>query len=674
MIHNKNVPGKFWAEAMRTATYVSNRLPQQGMGYESPFERLFKIKPNVIHSRVFGCVCYVFIPGHLRHKLEKKAVRCIFFGYDNEKKGWRCCEPSTGKCYVSRNVNFDENSSWWSSNQEILPDTDDMKKELSERVTLAFDEADPVTENPEVHVDNAERTTPRENPWQTGTSSSQASGINDPGPSTSEQPSVRQSDRVRRPNPKYANVATVMDPEEEPNSVRQAMCESKWKHAMEEELSALIKNQTWELVPKPTDVKPISCKWVFKIKRKADGTVERYKARLVARGFSQQYGIDYEDTFSPVAKLISIRVILAIATSKQWDLWQMDVSNAFLYGDLDRVIYMDQPDGFISQEFPNHVCKLRKALYGLKQSLKAWFGKIGEFLEINGFVPTQADTSLFVRTEGDRMAVVLVYVDDLIIIGDLVHEIAQLKDNLCTRFLMKDLGVLKHFLGLELNYESDGILLHQRKYVFDLLVKFGMESCKPTRVPMESNLALRADEGKELEDVTMYRKIVGSLIYLTLTRPDISYAVGVLSRFVQSPRKPHLDAVRLVLRKRQPTVSLSTTEAEYRAATMAAQECVWLVQLLKELNQKLDDKVTIFGDNISSILLAENPTFHARTKHIEVHYHFIREKVLNGEIDFKYVNTLEQVADMFTKSLPREKLMKFCEAMGMIEANVEREY
>ncbi|KAK9064178.1 hypothetical protein SSX86_015558 [Deinandra increscens subsp. villosa] len=245
---------------------------------------------------------------------------------------------------------------------------------------------------------------------------------------------------------------------------------------------------------------------------------------------------------------------------------------------------------------------------------------------------------------------------------------------------------------------------------------------------MEVNLQLQQDKGKELEDATMYRQLIGSLIYLTLTRPDITFAVSVLSRFMQKPLKPHLDAIRRVLRyvkstptygikfkretsleligycdadyardistrrsttgyvfilgsgavswcsKRQPTVSLSTTEAEYRAAAMAAQECVWLTQLLKELNQEVKAKVTMFGDNLSSILLAENPTFHARTKHIEVHYHFIREKVLRGEIDFKYINTLEQMADMFTKSLSKEKIIKFCEDMGMVEANIEREY
>ncbi|KAK9063785.1 hypothetical protein SSX86_017657 [Deinandra increscens subsp. villosa] len=295
---------------------------------------------------------------------------------------------------------------------------------------------------------------------------------------------------------------------------------------------------------------------------------------------------------------------------------------------------------------------------------------------------------------------------------------------------MKDLGKLSHFLGLELKYEKEALILHQQKYSVDLLVRFGMLDCKPINTPMDTTVKLSIDRGKELEDPTMYRQIVGSLIYLTLTRPDIAFEVGVLSRYMQKPRKPHLDAIRRVLRyvkatlgfgvrfnrgeklelkgfcdadyagdldtrrsttgyvfmlgqaavtwcsKRQPTVSLSTTEAEYRAAAMAAQEIVWLKLVLGELKQQADMKVTLYCDNLSSIQLAENPMFHARSKHIEVHYHFIREKVLGGEIDLKYIDTDHQVADMFTKSLPSVKIQGFCEAMNMSRkgVNIEEEY
>ncbi|KAK6142115.1 hypothetical protein DH2020_006983 [Rehmannia glutinosa] len=372
---------------------------------------------------------------------------------------------------------------------------------------------------------------------------------------------------------------------------------------MDEEIAALERNQTWELVPKSTDVKPISCKWVYKLKRHSDGSIERHKARLVARGFSQQYGLDYDETFSPVAKLTTVRVLLALAAS----------------------------------------------------------------------------------------------------------------------FQMKELGQLKHFLGLEIDRTQEGIFLCQQKYSKDLLKKFGMIGCKPISTPMEPNSKMCAHEGKDLEDTTMYRQLVGSLIYLTLTRPDISFSVGVMSRYMQNPKKTHLEAVRRILRymkstldygilykrggdckvigycdadyggdhdtrrsttgyvfmlgsgaiswcsKRQPTVSLSTTEAEYRAATMAAQESTWLVQLLEDLHQPIDYAIPLYCDNLSAIRLAENPIFHARTKHMEVHYHYIREKVLQEEIILEHVKTDDQIADLFTKALSGKKFGMFCQQLGLVE-------
>lgn len=544
MMHDKNIPGRFWAEAMQTAAYVINRIPQQGLKYVSPYERLWNKKPNVSYFHVFGCVFYVFVPNHLRSKMEKKDVRCIFIGYDKERKGWRCCEPEIGRCYVSRNVVFDERSSWWSVNHETLPDTNVLKGELeSSNINLILGDVQTVV------VDDEPPTT-RQQPWQSGVFQS-----TNADEQATEPSSLHRSTRLNRPNPKYANAAIVEDETVEPENFEQASVMEGWILAMNQEYDALMRNQTWELTPKPSDVKPISCKWVYKVKRKADGSVERLKARLVARGFSQEYGLDYEDTFSPVAKLTTMRVILALTSSKKWNLWQMDVSNAFLYGELDRVIYMDQPLGFVSGTNPNHVCKLKKALYGLKQSPRAWFGKIAEFLEYNGFVITSADASLFVKRKNSKMAVVLVYVDDLIITGDHTEMISQLKENLCIRFHMKGLGKLSHFLGLELSYESTGIVLHQKKYSFDLLKKFGMLNCKPTVTPIDTNVKLSLDVGRELEDPTMYRKIVGSLIYLTLTRPDLALTVGVLSRFMQKPRKPHLEAARRVLRYIKYTMS-----------------------------------------------------------------------------------------------------------------------
>ncbi|XP_057540751.1 uncharacterized mitochondrial protein AtMg00810-like [Amaranthus tricolor] len=345
--------------------------------------------------------------------------------------------------------------------------------------------------------------------------------------------------------------------------------------------------------------------------------------------------------------MTTIRVLLAFAASREWKVWQLDVKNAFLYG------------------------------------TKGMVRKIAEFLVQSGYTPATANSSLFVKNNGDKIATVLVYVDDLIITGDLVEEISRTRENLSVRFQMKELGELKHFLGLEVEKVREAMFLCQHKYAREILEANKILNCKPLLTPMEPNNKLRIGEGKDLKDTRMYRQLVGSLLNLTLTRPDIAYAVGVVSRHMQNPKKPHLEAVKRILRyvkgtldygilyqkggecqvvgycdadyagdydtrrstigfvfsigseavswcsKRQPTVSLSTTEAEYRATTMAAQESTWMTHLLKDLHQPAG-QVTLHCDNRSAVCLAENPVFHARTKHIEVHYHFIREKVLQG--------------------------------------------
>ncbi|KAE8679564.1 tir-nbs resistance protein [Hibiscus syriacus] len=365
-------------------------------------------------------------------------------------------------------------------------------------------------------------------------------------------PQRMRSTRIRRPNPKYPN-ATIIKEVTEPETFEEVSQSSEWMTVMKEEIDALQQSQTWDIVPKINDVKHISYKWVYKIKRRPDGSIERYKARLVARGFSQQYGLDYDETFSPVAKLTTVRVLLALAANKDWNLWLMDVKNVFLHGELDRVIYMTQPMGFQSQDHPEYVL-------------------------------TPADSSLFVKANEGKLAIVLVYVDDLIIIGNDEAEILQTKENLSVRFQMKKLGQLKHFFGLE----------------------------------------------------------------------EINNWCS----------------------KRQPTVSLSTTEAEYRAVAMAAQESTWLIQLMNNLHQPVDYAIPLYCDNQSAIRLAENPIFHTRTKHVEVHYHFAREKVLQEEIEMRKIKTDEQIDDLFTKSLSVGKFEHFRRQHGVIqrmEVNIEEE-
>ncbi len=345
----------------------------------------------------------------------------------------------------------------------------------------------------------------------------------------------------------YAYMVRVIQ-EVEPTCFKHAVGNPKWDNAMDEEMAALDVNATWELVVLPKDKKAIRCKWVYKVKHNAYGYVSRYKARLVAKGYAQTYGIDYEETYNPVAKMTNIRSIIAMAAAKGWSLHQMDVKNVFLHGDLQEEVYMEQPLSYVDQTRPNLVCRLKKTLYGLKQALRAWSNKIGQYFVISGFQTSNANFSLYVKKTDHGIVVIIIYVDDLIITGDNDADIFDLKKLLKQNFEMKDLGELRYFLGIEVIQSPKGIWLLQRQYALNKLSEYGMTGCKPISIPLEQNVKLSADEGDLVEDTTMYKRIVGSLIYMTITKPDLSYAVGVVSQFMQTPRKPHLDAVRRILR------------------------------------------------------------------------------------------------------------------------------
>jgi hypothetical protein len=279
-----------------------------------------------------------------------------------------------------------------------------------------------------------------------------------------------------------------------------------------------------------------------------DANLSRYKARLVTKGYAQTYGIDYEETYSPVAKMTTVRAIITMAAAKGWSLHQMDVKNVFLHGDLQEEVYMEQPLGYVDQTCPNLVYRLKKALYGLKQAPRAWSDKIGQYLVTSGFQTSNVDFSLYVKKTDRGIVVIVIYVDDLIITKDSYADIFDLKKLLKQKFEMKDLGELHYFLGIEVTQSPKGIWLLQKQYALNKLSEYGMTGCKPISIPLEQNVKLSADVRDLVEDTTMYRRIVGSLIYMTITRPDLNYALGVVSQFMQTPRKPHLDAVRRILR------------------------------------------------------------------------------------------------------------------------------
>ena len=451
-------------------------------------------------------------------------------------------------------------------------------------------------------------------------------------------------------------------------------------------------------------IKPIGCRWVYKLKHKPDGTVDRFKARLVAKGFTQTEAFDYFETFSPVVKLTTVRILLALATASDWFIHQLDVDNAFLHGDLHEEIYMKPPPG-LSLPQPNLVCKLNKSLYGLKQASHNWNQKLTLELLLLGYTQSSADHSLFVKKSASDITALLVYVDDVVLTGNSIAEINAVKAHLHSRFHIKDLGPIKYFLGLEVSRSLDGLVLNQRKYCLDLISETGMLGCKPAPTPSDPSIKLHADEGALLPDPSFFRHLIGRLLYLTNTRPDISFAVQQLSQFVSSPREPHMQQALRIIRylknapgygllyksntsfkiqafsdsdwatcattrrsvsgycvflgtslvawksKKQTTVSRSSSEAEYRALASLACELQWIQYLLQDLHFFVPTPYTAFCDNNFAIHIAKNLTFHERTKHIELDCHIIRQKLVDGLIHLLHVPSRSQLAYMFTKSL-----------------------
>jgi histone deacetylase 1/2 len=482
---------------------------------------------------------------------------------------------------------------------------------------------------------------------------------------------------------------------------------------MEAEFAALQRNQTWTLVERPPGAKVISGKWVFTHKFGADGTLDKYKARWVVRGDLQREGIDFGETFTPVVKPATIRSVLTVIASKQWPAHQLDVSNAFLHGNLSERVYCQQPAGFVDPDRPDAVCLLSRSLYGLRQAPRAWFTRFMEFVTSVGFTQCRSDSSLFILLTATGTAFLLLYVDDMVLSASsdtlLKHIIAKLR----SVFAIKDMGPLRYFLGVDVKRSSEGFFLSQANYVEDLLERAGMSNCKEAATPADARAKVSAEDGRPLSDGSFYRSMAGALQYLTLTRPDIAFAVQQVCLHMHAPRDVHLTMLKRILRyikgtprlgillraststtltaytdadwagcpdtrrstsgfcvflgdslvswssKRQTTVSRSSAEAEYRGVANAVAECTWLRNLLAEINCNVDTATLVFCDNVSTVYMTRNPVHHKRTKHIELDIHFVREKVALGEVRVAHIPSTQQLADVFTKGLPTALYLDF---------------
>ncbi|GJV39083.1 ribonuclease H-like domain-containing protein [Tanacetum coccineum] len=348
-----------------------------------------------------------------------------------------------------------------------------------------------------------------------------------------------------KPNPHFHGHTSHISPI--PKSPSVALSDLNWRNAMYDEYNALIKNNTWVLVPKPPNANVVRSMWLFQLKYHVDGLLSRYKAHLVANGYSQQFGVDCDDTFSPVVKPATVRTVLNLALSRNWPIHQLDVKNAFLNGDLSETVYMYQPPGFVDARFPHHVCRLHRSLYGLKQAPRAWFQRFAGYANRVGFSSSRCDSSLFIYQHGSEVAYLLIYVDDIVLTASSTDLLQRIISSLHKEFDMTDLGALNYFLGISVTRDSTGMFLSQKKYALELLDRAHMANCNPTRTPVDTESKLGSD-GDPISDPTLYRSLAGGLQYLTFTRPDISYAVQQVCLHMHDPREPHLAALKRVLR------------------------------------------------------------------------------------------------------------------------------
>ena len=750
LLIKSNLPPSFWAEAIATAAYIRNRCPSRNLDEITPFEARFGHKPDVSNLRTFGCKAYALNKEPGRSKLGPKSKPCIFMGYSDESKAYRLWDPAGRKIIKSRDVIFNEES-------KGLPNLSKQENFLEFEVYFS---------PPQVNLSGREDTDAgvEAEIQQEPENQIQAE---DNGPEEQEEPFHRALDEVQptqikrgpgrptkiktggcgRPRKRYnmvpaqdnlktdarheANLVSnkIVDP-----TVEEAMAgphAKEWKKAMQSEFDALQRCNAWLLVERPTDKKVIGCRWVLRTKFSADGSVERRKARLVARGFSQQPGMDFQETFAPVARLSSIRILVALAAELGITLYQLDVVMAYINGDLDEELYMEQAEGFIEADQKKMVYSLKKSLYGLKQSGRQWFKKLDQKLQDFGLRPLNGDKCVYIMKSEEIYIILAVYVDDIIVGSNQEDVYLKLKKELTREFQIKDLGTLHYCLGIEFQQDpsTKAVIMHQRRYIEKILADYGMDESKPISTPLDGNSKLTKQmmPSSEEEIIQMkkvpYQSLIGTLMYLSVsTRPDISYTISVLSQFNINPGKAHWAAAKRVLRylrntlnhglkfkktnsdlvgyvdadwagdiddrvshtgyvfkladaavtweaRKQKTIALSSTEAEYMALGEAAKETVYLRNLLKEIGFLKQDAgpTIVYCDNQGAQKLMRNPIYHSRTKHIDIKHHFIREVFQRGELDVKYTATDQMIADILTKGLFGPSHKRCIEGLGVLD-------
>ncbi|GAU20588.1 hypothetical protein TSUD_297610 [Trifolium subterraneum] len=642
---------RFKAMAEKQSDHKLKVLKTDGGGeyVSNAFSEFCEARGIVHEGEAVNTACYVLnryptkrhVPDQLRSKLDDKSEVMVLVGY-HLTGGYRLYDAISKSIVINRDVIIDEMKEWdWCSNKK------------KDSVSIMFDDVHttPVeTNESEVRRSTRTRTQPER--------------LND---------CIITSDNEINVEGDLVHLA--FNVEAEPVNFEDAIKNEKWLSAMIEEIESIERNNTCELVDLPYGKKTIGVKWVYKVKLNPKGEITRHKARLVVKGFLQKEGIDFNEVFAPVARMETIRLVIAMAHYNGWSMHQMDVKCAFLNGPLDEEVYVTQPPGFIIKEDEFKVYKLHKALYGLKQAPRAWNKRIDKFLNDIGFSKCVTEHGVYVKNCAEIGTIILcLYVDDLLITGSNEDHIRE---------------------------TSEGLILHQKKYASEILKRFEMDQCNPALTPSEPRLQLSKESEEKDVDATEYRRLIGSLRYLCNTRPDIAYSVGIVSRYRDKPKTSHLSAAKRILRyikgtmdygivfkkpnkrsldligytdsnwcgdkddrkstagyvflyggapiswcsRKEPVVALSTCEAEYIAASLSACQVILKV------------------DKMSAINLAKNPIAHGRSKHIELRFHYLREQVGNGKLKLEHCRTGLQVANVLTKAVTVETFIRLINLM-----------
>ncbi|GJS88552.1 retrovirus-related pol polyprotein from transposon TNT 1-94 [Tanacetum coccineum] len=661
MLSASKLPLFFWAEAIATACYTQNRSIIIPTHEKTAYHIINDRKPLIKHLHIFSCTCYLTKDGENLDKMKEKGDPCILVGYSTQSKGYHVYNKRTRLIVESIHLRFDEIKEM--SETSVANDTSGLELDLL--FGPLYDEF-----------------------FNDGTSR-----VN------------KSSSPTDNSAPQDTIPSTNIHPTSEPSTPTNVYAEEN------------IDNQAEFTNPFCTP-NIIKLKWLWKNKKDENQTVIRNKARLVAKGYAQEEGIDFEESFAPVARLEAVRIFVAYVAHKSFPIFQMDVKTAFLNGPLKEEVYVAQPDGFVDPDHPDKVYRLRKALYGLKQAPRAWYDELSKFLISKGFTKGIIDPTIFMIKYGEDILLVQIYIDD-IIFGSTNPKFSKCFEKIMHgRFEMSLMGEMKFFLGLQIHQSPRGIFINQAKYTLEILKKHGMEKGQSIGTPMATKPKLDADLSGEPVDQTDYRSKIGSLMYLTSSRPDIVQAVCYCARYQARPTEKHLKEVKRIFRylrgtihmglwypkgsgfeltafsdadhagcldtrkstsggiqflgdklvswmsKKQDCTAMSSAEAEYVALSASCAQVMWMRTQIQDYGFNYN-KILLYCDSQSAIAISCNPVQHSRTKHIYTRYHFIKEQVENGIIELYFVRTEYQLADMFTKALPEERFQYLIRRIGM---------